>query len=111
MPGPYHACTWKPRVFIDNLSAFAEDIADLRKNVCDATKQGRREMVTSAFVEMALIAFLGGSLRYLLPDLDIDELRPKINRLVLAVFLPALNFRVIYDAELGEVLRRARPST
>jgi predicted permease len=69
-----------------------------------AIHQERREMATSAFVEMALIAFLGGSLRYLFPDLNIDELRPKINRLVLAVFLPALNFRVIYDAELGEEL-------
>jgi len=69
-----------------------------------AINKERREMVTSVFVEMALVAFLGGSLRYLLHDLDIDELRPKINRLVLTVFLPALNFRVIYDAELGEEL-------
>src|SRR5215467_14347182 len=61
-------------------------------------------MVTSVFVEMAFIAFLGGSLRYLLLDLDIDELRPKINRLVLTLFLPALNFRVLYNAELGPEL-------
>lgn len=61
-------------------------------------------MVTAVFVEMALVASLGGSLRYLFSDLDIDELRPKINRLVLTIFLPALNFRVLYDAQLGEEL-------
>src|SRR5262249_57177409 len=45
-------------------------------------------------------AMLGSVLRYLMPDLDIADLRQKLNRLVLAVFLPALNFKVIYGAEV-----------
>lgn len=45
-------------------------------------------------------ALLGSVLRYLMPDLDIADLRQKLNRLVLAVFLPALNFKVIYGAEV-----------
>jgi len=46
-------------------------------------------------------ALLGAVLRYLMPDLDIADLRQKLNRLVLAVFLPALNFKVIYGAEVN----------
>lgn len=47
---------------------------------------------------LGLTALLGSVLRYALPDLDIPDLRQKLNRLVLAVFLPALNFKVIYGA-------------
>jgi hypothetical protein len=47
---------------------------------------------------LGITALLGSVLRYLLPDLDVVDLRQKINRLVLAVFLPALNFKVIYGA-------------
>jgi predicted permease len=37
-----------------------------------------------------------------MPDLDVGALRVPINRLVLAVFLPALNFEVIYTASVGK---------
>lgn len=50
---------------------------------------------------LALTALLGSQLRYWLPDLDIQDLRLKINRLVLAIFLPALTFKVIYSADIG----------
>jgi predicted permease len=49
---------------------------------------------------LGLTALLGSMLRYLLPDLDVVDLRQKLNRLVLAVFLPALNFKVIYSARV-----------
>jgi len=50
---------------------------------------------------LGLTALLGSVLRYLLPDLDFVDLRQKLNRLVLAVFLPALNFKVIYGAQVS----------
>lgn len=53
---------------------------------------------TDVLLALGLTALLGSLLRYLLPDLDVDRLRLKLNRLVLAVFLPALNFKVIYGA-------------
>ncbi len=59
-------------------------------------------MVASAFIVLALIALLGSLLRYLLPDLDVDRARQMIGVLVLHIFLPALNFRVIVQSELGE---------
>jgi len=49
---------------------------------------------------LGIIALLGSLMRYLLPDLDFLDLRQKLNRLVLAVFLPALNFKVIYGAQV-----------
>jgi predicted permease len=49
---------------------------------------------------LGITALLGSLLRYLLPDLDFVDLRQKLNRLVLAVFLPALNFKVIYGAQV-----------
>lgn len=53
---------------------------------------------TQVLLSLGLTALLGSVLRYLMPDLDFAELRQKLNRLVLAVFLPALNFKVIYGA-------------
>jgi predicted permease len=61
-------------------------------------------MVTEVFLALALIALLGSLLRVLLPELDVSDLRVKLHRLVLAVFLPALNFHVLYRAELGHEL-------
>jgi hypothetical protein len=58
-------------------------------------------MVTDVFLALALIALLGSLLRVLLPDLDVSDLRVKLHRLVLAVFLPVLNFHVLYHADLG----------
>lgn len=52
-------------------------------------------------LSLGLTALLGSMLRYLLPDLDVVDLRQKLNRLVLAVFLPALNFKVIYSAHVS----------
>lgn len=52
---------------------------------------------------LGLTALLGSQLRYWLPDLDIPDLRQKLNRLVLAVFLPALTFKVIYTTEITGV--------
>ena len=49
---------------------------------------------------LGVTVLLGSTLRYLLTDLDIADLRVKLNRLVLAVFLPALNFKVIYGAQV-----------
>ena len=40
-------------------------------------------------------------LRYLIPDLDVEQVRRSIDILVPNVFLPALVFRVIYTARLG----------
>ena len=40
------------------------------------------------------------------PDLDIADLRQKINRLVLADFLSALNFKVIYARSPGVLVAR-----
>jgi len=45
-------------------------------------------------------AVLGSVLRYVMPDLDVADLRQKLNRLVLAVFLPALFLKVIYGAQV-----------
>ena len=39
-------------------------------------------------------------MRYIAPDLPVDDLRLKLNRLVLMLFLPALNFNVVYSAKL-----------
>ena len=49
---------------------------------------------------LGVTVLLGSTLRYLLTDLDVADLRLKLNRLVLAVFLPALNFKVIYGAQV-----------
>ena len=50
---------------------------------------------------LAFTVLLGSQLRYWLPDLDIPDLRQKLNRLVLTIFLPALTFKVIYGADIG----------
>lgn len=53
------------------------------------------------FLALACVAFIGGSLYRILPDVDVARLRRDLNRLVLMVLLPALNFHVIYSAKLG----------
>ncbi len=57
---------------------------------------------TTVLLALGLTALLGSTLRYLLPELDVDALRLKLNQLVLAVFLPALNFKVIYGASVTD---------
>src|SRR5262245_30988693 len=59
-------------------------------------------MVATVFLALAAVVALGGALRYLMPDLDVGALRVRINRLVLAVFLPALIFEVVYTASVGK---------
>lgn len=58
-------------------------------------------MVISVFVTLACVVILGSILVYLLPDLPIDIVRVNLNKLVLYIFLPALNFKVIYSAQIG----------
>jgi len=58
-------------------------------------------MVANTFLTLSLIVLLGSLLTYFFSDLDIDEARANISRLVLGVFLPALNFQVIYSTNIG----------
>ena len=58
--------------------------------------------MTNVFLALALITFIGSSLRYLFPQIDVDQLRKSINLLVLYIFLPALIFRVVYTSSVGE---------
>jgi len=54
------------------------------------TPGAERLMVGTVFLALAVVVALWSALRYLTPDLDVGALRVRINRLVLAVFLPAL---------------------
>jgi predicted permease len=56
--------------------------------------------VASVLLSLITIVIVGASLRYIAPDLPVDDLRLKLNRLVLMLFLPALNFNVVYAAKL-----------
>lgn len=56
----------------------------------------------SVFLALALITLIGSLLRYIFPEVDIDQLRRSINLLVLYIFLPALIFRVIYTSSVGD---------
>ncbi|MDJ0534812.1 MAG: AEC family transporter [Xenococcaceae cyanobacterium MO_207.B15] len=58
--------------------------------------------MTTVFLALALITLIGSLLRYLFPQLDIDQLRKSLNLLVLYIFLPALIFRVVYTSSVGE---------
>jgi predicted permease len=58
-------------------------------------------MLFTVFGALACIVALGSVLMYLFRDLNIDSLRQNINKLVLYIFLPALNFNVIYTAQIG----------
>ena len=62
---------------------------------------------TNVFLALALIAVVGSSLRFFLPDFDLDEARRICGRLVLVVFLPALNFEVVYRMPLDATFWRA----
>lgn len=53
------------------------------------------------FAALAGISLVGASLRWAMPDLDIDLARRICGRLVLGVMLPALNIEVISTANLG----------
>jgi hypothetical protein len=54
-------------------------------------------MITTVFLALGLMALAGSALNRLLPDLDIDLTRRACGQLVLNVFLPALNFEVVYQ--------------
>ncbi len=58
-------------------------------------------MITTVFIALACIVVLGSALIYLFPAMHVDTLRKYLNMLVLGVFLPALNFKVIYTAKIG----------
>lgn len=58
-------------------------------------------MIISVFAALACIVILGSLLLYILPDVQVDALRQSINKIVLTIFLPALNFNVIYKAKIG----------
>jgi predicted permease len=58
--------------------------------------------MTDVFLSLVIIAALGYSLRYVFPDIDIDQFRRSINRLVLYIILPALIFNVVMNADIGE---------
>jgi predicted permease len=58
-------------------------------------------MIITVFLALACIVAAGSVLIYIFPDIEIDSLRVNLNKLVLYVFLPALNFKVIYAAQLG----------
>ena len=53
-------------------------------------------MIKTVFLALGLMAIAGSALNHLLPDLDLDYTRRACGRLVLSVFLPALNFEVVY---------------
>jgi hypothetical protein len=58
-------------------------------------------MIASVFISLACVVVLGTVLIYLFPAMHVDTLRKHLNQLVLAIFLPALNFKVIYTAKIG----------
>jgi predicted permease len=59
-------------------------------------------MIVSIFAAIALIVFIGTLIRYFFPQMDVDNFRLNLNKLVLNVFLPCLNFEVIYLAHIGD---------
>lgn len=58
-------------------------------------------MIISIFAALACVVIIGSLLVYLLPDVQVDLLRVNLNKVVLAVFLPALNFNVVYQTKIG----------
>lgn len=79
--------------------------AELEANQVELDWQREGKEILSAaasnvFLSLALLIAIGVSIQYLFRDLDIDDLRRKLHRLVLAIFLPALIFRVIYRVEI-----------
>lgn len=58
-------------------------------------------MVSTVFLALALVIVVGSILVYILPDFPVDQVRQNINKLVLYIFLPALNFQVVYSSTIG----------
>jgi malate permease and related proteins len=54
-------------------------------------------MVATVFLALGLVALLGSFIYRLLPDLDIPLTRRVSGALVINIFLPALNFEVVYQ--------------
>lgn len=54
------------------------------------------------FLSLFCIAALGFSLRYILPDVDIERFRRSVNKLVLYVILPALIFNIVFKADVSQ---------
>jgi predicted permease len=59
-------------------------------------------MVITVFLALGLIALIGSFVHLLLPDLDVAFTRHASGELVINVFLPALNFEVLYRLPLDE---------
>jgi predicted permease len=61
----------------------------------------------TVFSALAVIACIGGCLRYAIPNFEVDAARRQIGMLVLNILLPALNVEVIYrssfDAHLWQI--------
>lgn len=58
--------------------------------------------MVDVFLSLIIIASIGYFLKYLFSDLNIDQFRRTINRLVLYVILPALIFNVVINSDIGE---------
>ena len=58
--------------------------------------------MVNVFISLAIIAAIGSVCRYIFPEIDIENLRKSISKLVLFIILPALIFNVIYNAGIGK---------
>lgn len=58
-------------------------------------------MVSTVFLALACVIILGSILVYVIPEFPVDSVRQNINKLVLYIFLPALNFQVVYSSSIG----------
>ena len=55
----------------------------------------------NVFLSLGIIAGIGSILRYIFPDIDIENFRRSINKLVLYIILPALIFNIVYNSKIG----------
>lgn len=58
-------------------------------------------MIVSIFAALACVVLIGSLIVYMLPEVQVDLLRTNLNKVVLAIFLPALNFNVVYQTKIG----------
>jgi hypothetical protein len=59
-------------------------------------------MVATVFLALGLIALIGSLVHWWLPDLDVALTRRVAGQLVINVFLPALNFEVVYKLPIDK---------
>ena len=55
----------------------------------------------NVFLSLGVIAGIGSILRYVFPEIDIENFRRSINKLVLYIILPSLIFNIVFNAEIG----------